>query len=60
MPNQDAAHPVDLSLTRAELEIVRTALRHLLASEDDHEMIEEIKALLVRLPRPGESELEEH
>jgi hypothetical protein len=56
MPNQDAAHPVDVTLARAELEIVRTALRHLLASEDDPETIEEIKALLARLPRPGQDE----
>jgi hypothetical protein len=56
MPTQDAAHPVDLHLSRADVELVRTALRHLLASEDDPETIEEIKALLARLPRPGEDD----
>ena len=53
MPDQGAARPVDLQLARTELEIVRTALRHLLASEDDPETIEEIKLLLARLPPPG-------
>jgi hypothetical protein len=56
MSDQDAARAVDLHLARTELQIVRTALRHLLASEDDAETIEEIKVILARLPRPGEVE----
>jgi hypothetical protein len=38
---------------------VRTALRHLLASEDDAETIEEIKVILARLPRPGTGGIED-
>ncbi|MBP1704627.1 MAG: hypothetical protein H6Q36_366 [Chloroflexi bacterium] len=56
MPNETVVRPVDLKLARSEVEIVRTALRHLLASEDDPETIEEVKALLARLPRPGDDE----
>jgi Co/Zn/Cd efflux system component len=39
---------VDLSPT--DLTLIRTALRHLLTSEDDHEEIVAIKRLLERLP----------
>jgi hypothetical protein len=56
MPTQDPARPIDLHLASGELEIVWTALRHLLASEDDPETIEEIKSLLARLPRPSQDE----
>jgi hypothetical protein len=47
-------HPVQLSVSRAELELVRVALRHLLASEDDPETIEELKVLLARLAQATE------
>ncbi len=56
MSNRDPDRPIDLRLSRAELDIVRTALRHLLASEDDPDTIAEVKVLLARLPRPGEDE----
>jgi hypothetical protein len=36
-------------MSRTELELLRVAVRHLLASEDDSEMIAELKALLARL-----------
>jgi len=56
MSTRDPARPIDLHLSRAELLIMRTALRHLLASEDDPDTIAEVKALLARLPRPDEAE----
>ncbi len=51
MTAHDPEHPVDLRLSRGELELVRVALRHLLASEDDPETIAELKILLERLAR---------
>jgi hypothetical protein len=56
MSTHDPARPIDLHLSGAELEIVRTALRHLFASEDDPDTIAVVKALLARLPRPDEGE----
>ncbi len=49
MTTHDPDHPVQLQVSHTELELVRVALRHLLASEDDPETIEELKALLARL-----------
>jgi hypothetical protein len=49
MTAQDPEPHVDVTLSRADLELIRVALRHLLASEDDPETIEELKALLARL-----------
>jgi hypothetical protein len=49
MAAHDAARTVQVNLSRTELELVRVALRHLLASEDDPETIAELKALLARL-----------
>jgi hypothetical protein len=49
MTAHDPDHPVQLPVSRTELELIRVALRHLLASEDDPETIEEIKPLLARL-----------
>ena len=51
MATPDPEAPVQLPVSRSELELIRVALRHLLASEDDHETIEEIKVLLARLTR---------
>jgi hypothetical protein len=51
MSAHDPDQPVQLSFSRAELELVRVALRHLLASEDDTETINELKAS-ARLRRP--------
>jgi hypothetical protein len=50
----DPDHLVQLSVSRAELELIRVALRHLLASEDDPEMIEELKLLLARFAKAAE------
>ena len=49
-------HLVRLSLVRAELELIRVALRHLLSSEDDPETIAELKVLLARLARAAEGD----
>jgi hypothetical protein len=49
-------HVIQLPLGRAELELIRVALRHLLSSEDDPEMIEELKVLLARLARAVEGD----
>jgi hypothetical protein len=49
MVTHDPDHPVQVSLSRPELELIRVALRHLLSSEDDPEMIEELKRLIARL-----------
>ena len=49
MTTHDPDHPVQLEVSHTELELVRVALRHLLASEDDAETIEELKVLLARL-----------
>ena len=49
MTTHDPDHPVQVSLSRPELELIRVALRHLLSSEDDPEMIEELKVLIARL-----------
>jgi hypothetical protein len=54
MTAHDPDHPVQLSVSASELELVRVALRHLLASEDDPETIEELKLLLARLARAAE------
>ncbi len=56
MTDYDPDHPVRLSVSRAEFELLRVALRHLLASEDDPETIEELKVLLARLARTAESD----
>ncbi len=56
MTAHDPDHAVTLSVSRAELELVRVALRHLLSSEDDRETIAEIKELLARLARVAELE----
>ena len=45
-------HPdetIQLQVSRQELDLLRVALRHLLSSEDDPEMIEELKVLIARL-----------
>lgn len=49
MTTHDPDHSVHLDVSRAELELIRVALRHLLSSEDDPETIEELKRLLARL-----------
>ena len=54
MTAHDPDQPVQLSFSRAELDLVRVALRHLLASEDDTETINELKALLARLAKAAE------
>ena len=54
MTTHDPDRTVELDVTRADLELLRVALRHLLASEDDPETIEEVKALLARLARAAE------
>jgi len=56
MTAHDAARPIDLRLSRTDLDVVRVALRHLLASEDDPDTIEVIKALLARLPQPEDED----
>jgi len=52
MADRTASRPV-LELSPEEVELVRAALRLLLASEEDPEEIREIKALLARLAQPG-------
>jgi hypothetical protein len=54
MTAHDPDHPVQLSVSRAELELLRIALRYLLASEDDPETIAEVKLLLVRFATAAE------
>ena len=54
MAVHDADRPVQVNLSRTELELVRVALRHLLASEDDPETIAELKLLLARLAAAAE------
>jgi hypothetical protein len=49
MTVDDGDLPFQIQLTRVELELVRVALRHLLASEDDPETIEDLKVLLARI-----------
>ena len=56
MTVHDPDHPVDLHLSPAEFVLVLVALRHLLASEDDPQMIEELKVLIARLARAAERE----
>jgi hypothetical protein len=58
MTAHDPDRPIDLRLTRAELELVRVALRHLLASEDDPETITELKVLIERLAREAGRDLD--
>lgn len=41
---------ITVNLSPDELTLIRTALRHLLTSEDDHEEIVAIKRLLGKLP----------
>ena len=54
MTTHDPDHPVQLQVSRGELELLRVALRHLLASEDDPETIEELKVLIARLAKAAE------
>jgi hypothetical protein len=54
MAAHDAARTVQISFSRTEVELVRVALRHLLASEDDPETIAELKTLLARLASAAE------
>jgi hypothetical protein len=54
MTTPDPDHPVRLQVSRAELELLRVALRHLLVSEDDAETIEELKVLIARLASAAE------
>ncbi len=54
MAGSDVERSVRVELTSDELELVRTALRHLLQSEDDTEEVRVLKRLLERLPKPGE------
>jgi hypothetical protein len=54
MTTYDPGHPIELQVSRAELELLRVALRHLLASEDDKETIEELKVLIARLATAAE------
>lgn len=56
MTVHDPDHPVDLHLSHTEFELVLVALRHLLASEDDPQTIEELKVLIARLARAAEQE----
>jgi hypothetical protein len=42
--------PIELVVTRGDLELVRAALRLLLSVEDDPETITELKELIARLP----------
>ena len=41
---------IEVDLSPTDLALIRTALRHLLTSEDDHEEIVAIKRLLEKLP----------
>jgi len=54
MTAHDPDQPVQLIVSRAELELLRVALRHLLASEDDPETIGEVKLLLARFATAAE------
>lgn len=54
MTAHDPDQPVQLSVSRAELELLRIALRHLLASEDDPETIAEVKLFLARIAEAAE------
>ena len=54
MTAHDPDHPVQLFVSPAELELLRIALRHLLASEDDPETIAEVKLLLARVAKAAE------
>ncbi len=56
MTIHDPERAVALNVSRAELELLKVAVRHLLASEDDAETIAELKALLVRLAQAVEPE----
>jgi hypothetical protein len=47
--------PTPVLLTSAQLELIRVAIRHLLASEDDPATIDELKRLLEQLSRPAEA-----
>jgi hypothetical protein len=47
---------ITVELAPDELALVRTALRHLLASEDDTDEIDAIKRLLARLPESPPAE----
>ena len=49
MTTHDPDHPVQVSISRPELELIRVALRHLLFSEDDPKTIEDLKRLIARL-----------
>jgi hypothetical protein len=51
MAAHDVDRPVEIHLGRAELHLIRVALRLLLASEDDPETIEDLKRLLARLAK---------
>jgi hypothetical protein len=54
MSVHEADRPVALKMSRAELDLLKVALRHLLASEDDPETIAELKALIARLAQAAE------
>jgi len=56
MTVHDSDHPVDLRLRHSEFDLVLVALRHLLASEDDAQTIEELEVLIARLARAVEQE----
>jgi hypothetical protein len=47
--------PAPVLLTQAQLELIRVAIRHLLASEDDPATIDELKKLFEQLSRPSET-----
>jgi hypothetical protein len=49
MADSSTPNALAVELTAGEIELVRTALHLLLASEEDIEEIREIKALLLRL-----------
>ena len=55
MTAHDPENLIELRVSRADLELVRAALRLLLASEDDPETIRELKVLLERLAGVAES-----
>jgi hypothetical protein len=55
MPSHEPEAPVQLQVSRAELDLLRVALRHLLASEDDPETIEELKRLIARVVAAAEA-----
>ena len=54
MSVHEADRPVVLNMSRTELELLKVAVRHLLASEDDPETIAELKTLLARLAQAAE------